>query len=451
MPPRTRSYPSRRAVLALALGAPGAMCAGAQGRQKKESSMEPLFVNRWDETPPLVPEPRPIRPGRKPPSLGRAAPPADRDVVRLFVNDEQNSRLATALGAAPEWQRPRTLWEEELPDWLHPECLLTAAGRLLVRGESGWQLRRRDGSPIQDGPVSAGDVRLDPAGGLFFNPDVTGIVRAVSLEDGREAFTISLGTGRNFLRTLAARRGRLLVTVSVEQFWSEEAPPPTESMVEATDLGTLHASFHEPGGPRVVHELLRRSTALVGAMHGDALTLATDDRFCLLDLDLKVHRALAGSFLPEFMSLDEDGRIYAVVQSNRKRELWLLTPDGEQWYSFRFPPGVRATIGPPAIGLDHTAYLLTAKEILAVGLDGKLNWTRPAGGAIAGAVITGDDQLLVSEGDSVAAYTGKGDRRVLASFPGEVVSAPPLLTERGELLVATGRKLRCLLRGGGAF
>lgn len=449
MPLPTRSYPSRRAVLALALGVPGTRRAGSQDRQKKRTSMEPLFVNQLEGAPAATPEPRPIRPGRKPPSLGRAAPPPDHNVVRLFVNDEQNSRLAAALGAASEWQRPRTRWEEELPEWLRPQCLLAASGRLVVRGESAWQLRRRDGSMIQEGPVSAGDVRLDPSGSLLFNPDLAGLIRAVRLEDGGEAFILSLSTGRNFLRTLAVRRGRLLVTVSVEQFRSEEAPPPTRSTVEATDLGTLRASFHEPGGPKVVHELLRPSTALVGAMHGDTLVLATDDRFCWLDLELKVQRMLAGSFLPEFMSLDEDGRIYAVVRSNRKRELWCITPEGEQWYSFQFPPGVRATVGPPAIGLDHTAYLLTARQILAVGLDGKLNWTRPVGGAIGGAVIAGDDQLLVSEGDSVAAYTSKGDRHVVASFPGEELSTPPLLTERGELIVASRQKLRSIVRGGG--
>jgi len=90
-------------------------------------------------------------------------------------------------------------------------------------------------------------------------------------------------------------------------------------------------------------------------------------------------------------------------------------------------------------------YLISGRHILAVGQDGKLDWSREAAGPIAGAAVTADDQLLTSEGSQVAAWDAKGERHVVFTFP-EVLTTAPILTKGGELLAAGRSGLFCAVR-----
>jgi outer membrane protein assembly factor BamB len=189
--------------------------------------------------------------------------------------------------------------------------------------------------------------------------------------------------------------------------------------------------------------------------------VATHDRIFTIDMELEVQQELTGSFGPMALSLDEAGRIYIIVYIGGTRdcflgghyELWLLTPDGERLWAYEFPAGMQACF-PPIVGYDHTVYSFAApggydvngQTLYAISPDGKLRWSRPEPGQYAHAVVTADDFLLVARGSDVAAYDSNGERKVLFTFPGEVLNAPPLLTERGELIVASTTALHCLER-----
>jgi hypothetical protein len=145
-------------------------------------------------------------------------------------------------------------------------------------------------------------------------------------------------------------------------------------------------------------------------------------------------------------SLDEAARIYLVVQNGERIALWLLTPEGEQVYACEFPPGLTTVAGPPIVSHDHVAYVISGQQILAVAPDGKIEWMRSAHGSLAGATVTADDYLLVSDGDSLVALNRRGDRHVLYSITGAPLSTPPILTAGGQLLAASGTALYCLAR-----
>jgi hypothetical protein len=99
---------------------------------------------------------------------------------------------------------------------------------------------------------------------------------------------------------------------------------------------------------------------------------------------------------------------------------------------------------PPIVGRNHRAYILGTNRVLAIDPDGKLAWVRPLKSAQAAAVITKDDQLLVADGSDLAAFDTTGERRTLHSFAGELLVTPPVITKRGEILVASQRRLYSL-------
>jgi hypothetical protein len=146
------------------------------------------------------------------------------------------------------------------------------------------------------------------------------------------------------------------------------------------------------------------------------------------------------------IAIDEAGNIYLTVERPGRQSLWAMTPQGELLYSFDLPPGSTLSGQPPVIGYDHTAYLLSGRQILSIAPDGKMNWMRTTEGEIAGAVATYDDLLLVSEGDSLTAWDRQGQRRVLHRFAGEPLAAAPALIGDGDLLAATQTRLYRLSR-----
>jgi hypothetical protein len=128
--------------------------------------------------------------------------------------------------------------------------------------------------------------------------------------------------------------------------------------------------------------------------------------------------------------------------------LWLLTQEGERSYAFEFPLGIVPGDTPPVIGFDHTVYLLAGQHLLAVAPDGKLEWSKQTSGPLIGAVAT-QDKLLVAEGNTLSAWTRNGERTVLYTAP-EMFNSSPILTDSGDLLVASRSQLYCLRPDDGA-
>lgn len=399
------------------------------------------FTRYWDDTPvvPAAP-PEPIHAAPKP-LLAPRATPVETGASRLYVNDERNSRAGRPLGLPPAPQTPRYVqrWKSDLREGLRPYVLAAAGDRILVYGPSLWSLFDAAGRLVQTSPLGASGVVLDPPHSLFFAADTAGLIVGYRLGDGQSAFSLFYYYGDRFGHSFLARRDRRLIAVGTAKDIDPHEPPPEESSIEVVDLGesARPKSWDQPDGPVVVKDLFRKTRLMRTAMAGDVIALATKDRVFLLDLDLEIRRAMTGSFVPLEISLDEGGRIYLLVNVAGRNALWLLTPAGEMVYSFEFPPGVRNPSVPAIVGYDHTAYILAGRHILSVAPDGKLNWMRSAMGEVAGAVVTADDFLLASEGDSLVAWDAQGQRRVVHALPGEQLATAPVLTAEGDLLVAT--------------
>jgi hypothetical protein len=89
-------------------------------------------------------------------------------------------------------------------------------------------------------------------------------------------------------------------------------------------------------------------------------------------------------------------------------------------------------------------YLIAGRQILSLGVDGKLNWTRPTEGPVGGAVALPDGRLLVSEGEWIAVWDAEGKRTNLYRAQGEMFRTAPVPAASGDILAATATHLYCL-------
>jgi outer membrane protein assembly factor BamB len=404
--------------------------------------MADLFTSYWHQEPVnLGVIPLAIHPAQ-PVTVGVARPEPDTSVRRRFINDERNSRLTGALGRS-KWEM---LWRADLPPTLEPTRLLASGDRALLYGAL-WQLCDTKGHLIATGSRGPGEITLDPERKLFFATDQFGLVAAYRTQDGQKSFALSLYYGQAFERLFLARRDNHLIATGMHLAVDGHAPTPDMSDIEIVDMGdpAHQKSWNDENGPVVAADLIRQSRRFFVAMHGGTIALSTEDRVYLLDLNLKFRAALAGSFTPVEMSLDELGRIYLLADTGSQHALWLVTPAGERLYVFELPHGSSA-LYPPIIGYDHTAYVISHGYIYAVGQDGKLNWSRQSSGPIAGATVTADDKLLTSEGNKLVAWDHTGERELLYSAPSDEFTTAPVLLNTGELLVGSRAQLYCLKR-----
>ncbi len=400
--------------------------------------------SRYLGSPPVeMPASQAITPATVPAPAPRAVPGADAQVLQPFVNAQQNSRLGVPAGNGKTWALK---WRASISDNVQATTLLAAGERILAYGEMSWQLFDGRGNAIQERTIGESGATLDPQQSLFYAADQFGRLAAFNLNDGKPAFTMLLRQTKAFRRTFIDRRGALLITVGFQLAVDAHKEDPQYSIAEVTDLHDPgnRKSWIDPGGPVIAHDLVAHTNLMLPAMIGSSLVLALRDGVYVLDSALEIRHALTGSFVPAALSLDEAG-IHLVVQAGQTVSLWLLKPDGERVYSFDLPPGITRLLGPPIVGYNHVVYLISGRHILAVGQDGKLDWSREATSPIAGAAVTADDQLLTSEGSQVAAWDAKGERRVLFTFP-EALTTAPILTKSGELLAAGRSGLFCAER-----
>src|SRR5262249_46622946 len=182
-------------------------------------------------------------------------------------------------------------------------------------------------------------------------------------------FIILPSGGDTYQRVFLAKAGTRLVVVGRERALDPHGQrKPSKSVVEAIDLRE-RVTADDLGlltSGRSLGNLLVPDPGVVAAMHGGVIVFAYPDRVILADLDLKVIRALGGSFVPWQLSLDETGRIYMVVTANRRQALWLLTPEGERIYALELPNEVSAAVMPPVLGDHQRGDLATKGHLVPV-------------------------------------------------------------------------------------
>jgi hypothetical protein len=190
-------------------------------------------------------------------------------------------------------------------------------------------------------------------------------------------------------------------------------------------------------GPSPTAAVARKETFNSAATTGGRLVLAGADRVYFFGQDLRLHNLWTGSFRSFFMSLDEAGGVYLVVGPTVR--MWKLTPEARRAWEVSLPQSAIWPVQPPIVGYDHTVYLVSEKQILAISWDGRVLWQKPGTGPIKGAFVTANDLLVTTEGSQIAAWNLAGERKLLFDA-GEPLTTPPVMTE-GHLFVASSRHL----------
>ncbi len=372
------------------------------------------------------------------PAAAPASSPAD--CLRPFANERLNSRLGRPLPPGASSWKPR--WTANLPAAGLFTAILHSGERTLVVGRAEWRLFDKAGHQVAAGVTVGDDAEIDPTRGLFYIANRYGNIAAYRLADGHSEYRFPAEGTADYSRTLIHRFDNKIAIASLKRAVNPMNPAPVR--VSALEM-------HELTEPRQMDEDLLTSehqtairhydaSRVYTAFHGNLLAVtALTNVLEYLDPSLVVKRRFSGTFEPQALSLDEMGRVYMLV-ANR---LWMVSPRGET-VEVKLEGEVLAS--PPIIGHNHMVYLLGANQVTAITEDGKIAWHfSSTTGRIAGAMITGDDQLLTAAGSAVISLNpASGAASVIHEFRGEALIAPPVLTSAGELLAVTTNHLYAL-------
>ena len=369
-----------------------------------------------------------------------AAAPASSgvDCLRPFANERLNSRLASALPHG-DW---KIRWTASLPSSGLFTAILHSGERTLITGRAEWRLFDKAGHQLAADVTTGDDAEIDPAHGLFYIPNRYGNLAAYRLADGHADYRFPVEGTPDYSRTLVHRFDNKFAVASSKR--SVNPMNPTPVRISALEM-------HELTEPRRMdqdlltseHQIAIRqyeASRLYTAFHGNLLAVtALTNVLEYLDPALIVKRNYSGTFEPQALSLDETGRVYMLVQN----ALWLVSHRGEVLEVKLDSPVLPL---PPIVGHNHAIYLVGVNQVTAITEGGKIAWHfSSTTGRIAGAMITGDDQLLTAAGSAVVILNPTtGAPTVLHDFGKEVIIAPPVLTSGGELMVATVNHLYAL-------
>jgi hypothetical protein len=386
----------------------------------------------------------PIRPAVRPAIPGKAQPTPGGECVRPFVNDQLNSRVSERLRAG-EW---RVSWQSAIDPGFPPAYVLQAADRIVVQGTGRWQLFDLNGHSVNLANFGPSDIVLDPVSKLIYMADRFGVLEAHRFSDGAAVFALPFSGGIEWQRAFYARRGRDFAVVSYERrIQPHSTSVPNAVTLEAQDLGDPLKIDHEAiASATRTGDYFFAAPQAWGASAGAELVVAMRNEILVTDFGRKISVRMTDSFDAGCISLDDTARIYALAANHGRFSLWSLTPRGERVFAQDFPqdaliPTPPINNSPPVIGYDHRIYVTAGQLVLCVSPEGRVLWRGPTGGAIAGMIITPDDQLIVSAGSSLVAFDTHGTRRALSDFRGDTLRTPPAMVKGGDLLVASLNKL----------
>lgn len=394
--------------------------------------------------------PRATAPPGGPPSEAASAQ-TDTGYPRPYANAQLNSRLPETLPEDSVWE---ARWRVALDPFFPSPFVLQAGNRILLQGQGRWQLFDHQGMQIAIENYGDSDIVLDQEHSLAYMVDSFGRGLAMNLADAQPAFIFPIEGTNDYRRTFLARQGDRMVVTSFMRPTNPHNPvAPAASFAEVYHLGTplrieegmLISSVREA-------MLSYYEERVLAALQHETLVIALPGRVIRTDLQLNVQNTLEDTFTPLAMSLDEAGRAYLIVEVPGEDEttqhpaLWVVAPDGQRLVDVEIPEVPGLAYAPPIVGYDHRVYIPLSDRILALSPEGDVLWNKHAGGTIAGAVITVENQLLVAAGSLIAAFDAQGTRTVLYHAEGEGWTTPPVLTDRQRILVASEQHLYCLQR-----
>jgi len=335
-----------------------------------------------------------------------------------------------------------------------PRHVLADGGRILVQSD-GWQVWDSAGAPLSKGQLGAGQVSLDSAKGLVYSIDLNGMLTASEIVGGKRRYMVLAkgGDAARFHLVLPDGDAFLLAGQQQPRGGFEQMDPARRDAPAGTPLATLQRIV-VGAEPRVGASGLVLSPAsttlmfsvsrLVAAHNASMIVFAVPGGLFFADQSLQITRAYTIAGTPAVISVDETGRAYLLLVSPGRRELVVITPDGECVLSQNQAEAGEGQARPPVIGFDHTIFLTVGPRILAIGQAGRELWHYDSASGSAGMLVTPAGLLLSAEGFELAQYDPTGKRSVLFETNGERLCAAPVITSAGNLLVASEKYLHFL-------
>lgn len=417
----------------------GAGCADGQTRRAGVRDAKMTFYHdsrdekRLPAEPPVV-----IRDGGKL-AQGTAAAGAPA-YSRPYANAARNSRVSLNLPSHELGIRWGADWLPQFP----PEFVFTSDDRVVVTGGDAWRILSESGAKIADGRRAPGDLVLDGGPGFFYFADTDGGVSAHRLSNGARAFYLSAWFGSEYRRDFIERLGRRMVILSIQRELSPHSDhKPNLSVVEVQEIGDplVFTETQRLKSAKLKDYLFRDTVNMHAAMHGETLALVTENSIYLATPDLALRREFTGEFVPRAVSMDEQSRVYVLVESGDSTALWVINDRGERVVKTTLPTGFEAR-QPPVVGYDHTVYAISEHRMVAIAPDGKMLWDHALKESIAGAVA-GLDGLMVTAGREIVAYDRSGTARVVFRAAEDRLTTP-VAPIRGGLVVGGERRVYCL-------
>ncbi len=384
--------------------------------------------------------------GPQPSPAEAAAVPSAR-YARLFGNERQDSRVDVPLPSL-DW---KVEWRRDLDGRFDPACILDGGDRLFVQAGS-WRILDATGQQqLSREGLRSGIGRAMIAEGLAHLPDANGLISAYSMADGQRSFVAMVAMGETHARPFIARRGSALIAAGVELPRGAHATElPKGSFLQRLELGDPIEADASGMLTSTKTDLVLHvdRQPLLAAMHGDTVVLALPGHLIHVRVTngLEVVSVFTDEAInPVSLSIDEALRAYVVVDTGptTPRALWVVNAQGRVVSSTPLPTDLLTAIQPTLVGRDHRMFVVAKERIVALDPTGKVIFQRVPSGRLGGAVVTGDGQLVVAEGDRVMRFGLDHDHR-LVQLEGDVVCTPPTLTPEGRIYVASRQTLYCL-------
>lgn len=376
------------------------------------------------------------------PAAPRGGVPSATGYLRLMGGPEQNSRSPGALPAGGEW---KLAWQAPLDG--AAGAALVSGNRIVVQQGGGWTLFSRDGKQVAQGLAGGAPIAVDPSSGMFYAVGAGFMLEALALENGELRFKIPLGHNESFAWRLLYRAGNHIIAAAVEQkMLSPKGYPPTQSLIQAIAVATP---------PKVSpykillsidsqDELIFKNPAMLPVASRSILWAVLPNLLVRTSSSQEVGGAWSDTFDPVAASADEAGWLHLVAGIGERRELWIVTPEGRRTARVPLPPERREVAGPPAIGFDRRVYLWSARRVSAFAPDGGHLWDAAVEGATAGLTVTPNGYVVAGGGRGVSLVDTAG--KVSKVLLDDRITAPPVITAEGELIVGGESKLLCYRR-----
>ncbi|MCF6282925.1 MAG: hypothetical protein L3J28_12090 [Candidatus Polarisedimenticolaceae bacterium] len=360
-----------------------------------------------------------------------------------YGNAQQNSRTVS-INPSHNWH---LVWKTEIIEKRTPRFVLQKGGAIAIQA-TAWQLFSIDGKATYHGIAGPGQLSIDTANHLLYSIDRNGYLTGTRHSDGVRAFRTSLSGGDLAGFPWVHRQGEYLLAAGSEFPKSDfESNAPSSPTISSIDSIYLINQFQVISTGGLLNGILKRLMFETETLHvaanneGDKLWVTVPNRLLITNHDLEILNGFSGDFTPLSMSLDEANTAYIIVKTDQSRELWRITSEGVVTYRNILMGQPRRFEKPPAVGIDHTAYIASDDVIQAIDINGQTRWSRPISDTFAGMSISASNKLLISEESSVILIDEAGQSTNLFDTGDEPLTTPPILTENGDILVASGQYL----------